>query len=289
MTDLSVLVLPDRHPVSAFVADVVEAERAGVRTVWTYDHITWPLLADQPWYGAVPILAAAATATSRVRLGLQVASPNYREPAPFAKELMTLDQISGGRLEAGLGAGTEGPDAIVLGNPQRTPRERMDRFVEWIGLLDTLLTQDVTTVRGERFSAVGASMMPGCVQKPRVPFTVAGTGPRSLAQVARYGQAWVTYGPYGPQVGPDQWFAALALQAEKLDKALGDRPASEVRRVVQFGVESQWAFESRDRYADTVGRLAELGFDEISLHWPRPDGRGIPSAFLPVVLESHGL
>src|SRR6476661_5198238 len=66
---LSALVLPDRHPVSAFLAEVQEAEQAGVRAVWTYDHLTWPLLADGPWYGAVPLLAAAAMATKRVRLG----------------------------------------------------------------------------------------------------------------------------------------------------------------------------------------------------------------------------
>ena len=56
--DLSAVVLPDRFPVSTFLDDVLAAERAGVRTVWTYDHLTWPLLADGPWFGAVPLLAA---------------------------------------------------------------------------------------------------------------------------------------------------------------------------------------------------------------------------------------
>lgn len=287
--DLSVLVLPDRHPTSDFLADVVRADRTGVRTVWTYDHITWPLLKDGPWYGAVPLLAAAAAVTSRVRLGLQVATPNYRHPVPFAKELMTLDQLSGGRLDAGLGAGTEGPDALVLGEQPRTPRERMDRFTEWLGLLDTLLRRPVTTERGERFSAVDAHMLPGCVQQPRVPFTVAGTGPRSLGLVARHGQAWVTYGPYGPEVGPEQWFAALEEQGRKLDKALGDRPATEVRRIVQFGLETRWPFESPARYAEAVARLAEIGFDEVSVHWPRPDGRGVPAEALDWVLDTHGV
>jgi alkanesulfonate monooxygenase SsuD/methylene tetrahydromethanopterin reductase-like flavin-dependent oxidoreductase (luciferase family) len=286
MTELSALVLPDRHPVGTFLAEVVEAERAGVRTVWTYDHLTWPLLKDNPWYGCVPLLAAAAGATERVRLGVQVATPNYRHPVPFAKELMTLDQLSGGRVEVGLGAGAEGPDAQVLGAPPGTPRERMDRFAEWIGLLDTLLVQPVTTVRGQRFSAIDAHQLPGCVQTPRVPFTVAGTGPRSLRLVAEHGQAWVTYGPYGPAVGPDEWFAALGRQSRQLDEVLDGR---RIRRIVNVGLESQWPFESRERYADTVGRLAELGFDEVSVHWPRPDGRGVPAAALSEVLAVHGL
>ncbi|GID30495.1 LLM class flavin-dependent oxidoreductase [Paractinoplanes brasiliensis] len=286
MTDLSVLVLPDRHPTSAWLAEVVEAERAGVHTVWTYDHLTWPLLRDNPWYGCVPLLAAAAGATERVRLGVQVATPNYRHPVPFAKELMTLDQLSGGRLEVGLGAGTESLDALVLGEPRLTPRERMDRFAEWIGLLDKLLVEPVVTAHGERYHAVDAHQLPGCVQTPRVPFTVAGTGPRSLGLVARHGQAWVTYGPYGPAVSPEEWFAALEKQSGQLDAVLEGR---RIRRIVNVGLESYWPFESRDRYADTVGRLAALGFDEVSVHWPRPDGRGVPAKALADVLAVHNL
>jgi len=288
---LSALVLPDRHPIAAFLDEVRAAEDAGVRTVWTYDHLTWPLLADSPWYGAVPLLAAAAVCTDRVRLGTQVATPNFRHPVPFAKELMTLDQLTGGRLEVGLGAGSEGPDATVLGEPRRTLRERADRFAEWLQLLDTLLREPVTTVRGERFSAVDAHQIPGCVQQPRLPFTVAATGPKALALAARHGQAWVTYGPYGPQVEPAQWFAALAEQSQRLTDVLAEqgRAPGALRRIAQFALETSWPFESAERYADTLGRLAELGFDEVSVHWTGPDGRGVPAAALPVVTAAHGL
>lgn len=287
---LSALVLPDRHPPVAFLDDVRAAEHAGVRTVWTYDHLTWPLLADSPWYGAVPLLAAAAMATDRVRLGTQVATPNFRHPVPFAKELMTLDQLTGGRLDVGLGAGSEGPDATVLGEPKRTLRERSDRFAEWLGLLDTLLREPVTTVHGNRFSAVDARQIPGCVQQPRLPFTVAATGPKALGLAARYGQAWVTYGPYGPQVQPDDWFAVLAEQSQRLTHVLAEqgRAPDALRRIVQFALEVQWPFESSQRYADTLGRLAALGFDEVTVHWTRPDGRGLPVGALPFLTAAHG-
>jgi hypothetical protein len=96
----------------------------------------------------------------------------------------------------------------------------------------------------------------------------------------------VTYGPYGPAVGPDEWFAALEKQSKQLDAVLAGR---RIRRIVNVGLESYWPFESRDRYADTVGRLAELGFDEVSVHWPRPDGRGVPAKALPGVLSVHSL
>jgi alkanesulfonate monooxygenase SsuD/methylene tetrahydromethanopterin reductase-like flavin-dependent oxidoreductase (luciferase family) len=287
---LAALVLPDRHPVSVFLAEVAEAEQAGVRLVSTYDHLTWPLLADGPWYGAVPLLAAAAVRTDRVRLGTQVASPNFRHPVPFAKELMTLDQLTDGRLELGVGAGTEGPDALVLGDPPLSRRERTDRFAEWLALLDQLLREPVTTVHGERFTAVDAHQLPGCVQRPRLPFTVAATGPRALRLAARYGQRWVTYGPFGAEVAPEEWLAAVAGQSARLTDALTEegRPADAVGRSAQLGLGASWPFESAGRYADALGRLAEAGIDEVGVHWPRPDGRGVPRAALPLLAEAHG-
>jgi alkanesulfonate monooxygenase SsuD/methylene tetrahydromethanopterin reductase-like flavin-dependent oxidoreductase (luciferase family) len=289
--DLSAVVLPDRFPISTFLDDVRAAGDAGVRTVWTYDHLTWPLLEDGPWFGAVPLLAAAAVRTERVRLGTLVATPNFRHPAPFAKELMTLDQLSGGRLEVGVGAGTEGPDARVLGGEALTLAERADRFAEWLSTLDRLLREPVSTIEGTWYRAVDAHQLPGCVQQPRVPFTVAATGPRALSLAARLGSAWVTYGPYGADVGADEWFAAVGHQSLRLTEALEreGRGASDLRRTVLFGLEVRWPFQSRERYRDVLGRLAELGVAEVGVHWPRPDGRGVPAQAVPFVCEEHGL
>jgi alkanesulfonate monooxygenase SsuD/methylene tetrahydromethanopterin reductase-like flavin-dependent oxidoreductase (luciferase family) len=289
--DLSAVVLPDRFPVSTFLDDVLAAERAGVRTVWTYDHLTWPLLADGPWFGAVPLLAAAAVRTERVRLGTLVASPNFRHPAPFAKELMTLDQLTGGRLEVGVGAGTEGPDARVLGDEPLSRTQRADRFDEWLSMLDRLLREPVASVDGTWFTAVDAHQLPGCVQRPRVPFTVAAAGPRALALAARYGSAWVTYGPYGADVSSDEWFAAVGDQSRRLTEALEQegRGPADLRRTVLLGLEVRWPFESRERYLDTLGRLTELGVAEVGVHWPRPDGRGVPEPAMSFVADAHGL
>ncbi len=248
-------------------------------------------LADNPWYGAVPLLAAAAGVTDRVRLGTLIASPNFRHPVPFAKELVTLDQLTGGRLELGVGVGTEGLDARVLGEPPLPRAERTDRFAEWLSLLDTLLRQPVTTVHGERYSAVEAASVPGCVQQPRVPFTVAAAGPRALRLAARYGSGWVTYGPFGADVPAEEWLTAVAEQSARLTETLAEegREASALRRVVLAGLEFTWPYESAERYRDTLGRLTEAGIDEIAIHWPRPDdGRGVPAAALPMVLEVHG-
>lgn len=286
---LSAIVLPDRDPISDFLADVMEAEAAGVRTVWTYDHLSWPMLRENPWYGCIPLLAAAAAVTTTVRLGPQVLTPNFRHPVPLAKELMTLDRLSGGRLDIGIGAGTEGPDAGVLGEPSYSRAERTARYLEWTALLDELLTNDITTVDGERFSALEAHQLPGCVQRPRAPFTVAGAGPKALAAVARHGQAWVTYGPYGPEVDEQAWFAGVEQQSADLTAALErtGRTSGSITRIAQFGIVTSWPFAGAGKYRETQDRLAAAGFTELSVHWPRPDGRGLTRDQLDMVLAAH--
>lgn len=81
------------------------ADHLGFDHAWTFDHLAWRSLREAPWFGAVPTLAAAAAVTSSIRLGTLVASPNFRHPVPFARELITLDHISEGRFTLGIGAG----------------------------------------------------------------------------------------------------------------------------------------------------------------------------------------
>src|SRR4030095_6385162 len=119
------------------------AEELGFHHAWTYDHLTWWAFRGKIGFEALPPLAAAAVTTSRLRLGTLVASPNFRHPVPFAKELMTLDDISNGRITVGLGAGTDGVDALALGKQPWLPRERADRFYEVVALLDRLLDDPV--------------------------------------------------------------------------------------------------------------------------------------------------
>jgi alkanesulfonate monooxygenase SsuD/methylene tetrahydromethanopterin reductase-like flavin-dependent oxidoreductase (luciferase family) len=129
------------------------------------------------------------------------------------------------------------------------------------------------------------------VQQPRLPFTVAAAGPQALGLAARYGQGWVTYGPYVDAGGAGDWFAAVAEQSRRLTDALAleGRDPADIRRVVLIGLETAWPFESAERYADTLGRLADSGFDEVAVHWPRPDARGVPARAMPFVAAAHGL
>lgn len=287
--DVSVVVLPDR-PYADIVAAARTAEECGARTVWTYDHLAWRDLADGPWLGMVPLLAALARDTRSVRLGPLVTSPNFRHPVTLAKEAMTLDVLSEGRLELGIGAGGIGWDATVLGGDVLPPAERVDRFAEFVGLLDHLLRRPAgVTARGERFSAIDARTLPGCVQRPRVPFTLAASGPRALELVAVHADCWVTVGPL-VDVDREGWFAAVTAQAAALDTACltHDRDPASVRRIALMSLPYAWATASLEAYADLVSRLEQLGFDEVALHWPRPwEGRGVPEELIVPILESH--
>jgi alkanesulfonate monooxygenase SsuD/methylene tetrahydromethanopterin reductase-like flavin-dependent oxidoreductase (luciferase family) len=209
-----------------------------------------------------------------------VTSPNFRHPVTLAKELISLDDISNGRITLGIGAGGNGFDATTLLKSDQepwTPRERADRFGEFVPLLDRLLTEDSVSHDGDFYSAHEARNIPGCVQRPRLPFAVAATGPRGMKLAARYGQAWVTTGdPKLYETGsPEQSVQAIRGQAEKLAAACAavGRDASELDKILLTGFTPDRGrpLESLDAFVDFAGRHAELGFTDIVIHWPIPD------------------
>jgi alkanesulfonate monooxygenase SsuD/methylene tetrahydromethanopterin reductase-like flavin-dependent oxidoreductase (luciferase family) len=206
-----------------------------------------------------------------------VTSPNFRHPVTLAKDLISLDDVSGGRFTLGVGAGGTGFDATALGQEAWTPRERADRFAEFVPLLDRLLTEDSVTHEGTYYSAVEARNIPGCVQRPRLPFAVAATGPRGLRLAARYGQAWVTTGdPKLFESGtPEQSRDAIRGQIDKLSKACAEigRNVAELDKILLTGFTPDRGrpLESVDAFVDFAGRHLELGFNEIVVHAPIPD------------------
>lgn len=250
------------------------ADDLGFHAANTYDHLSWRSFRDGPWFGAVPTLAAAAGVTDRVRLGTLVSSPNFREPVTFAKDVMTLDDLSDGRITVGLGAGTTGFDATVLGGEPWSPGERADRLADFTVLLDRLLTEPAVTHDDGHYRAHEARTIPGPVQSPRVPFAIAATGPRGLRLAARYGQAWVTTGDghLGDDATPAASRAAVRDQVERLERACDDaeRDPSTVERILLTGFTPDPALESVDAFVETARAYEAVGITEIVLHWPIP-------------------
>ena len=271
---LGVLILPE-HPWREAAPQWQRAEAMGFDHAWTYDHIAWRTLRDSAWFAAVPTLTAAALATSTIRLGTLVASPNFRHPVPFARELITLDDLCDGRLTVGLGSGGEGWDATILGQEAWSPAERFDRLEEFVDLLDRVLRGPSTTATGTYYSADAAPNAPGCVQEPRVPFAIAATGERGMRLAVAHAEVWVTNGlrtHTGPPLSATEGAAVVREQQQRLDAlcAEAERDPASLRRLVLTGTRLGAGLESIETWRETQAAYEAVGATDLVVHWPRP-------------------
>ena len=252
------------------------ADDAGFATAWTYDHIRWGGMPDGPWHAAVPVLAAAAGVTSRIRLGTLVATPNFRHPVPLAREALTLDDLSEGRLDLGLGPGSEGPDASAVGQAPWSRAERMERFEQFLQVVHPILNGTPatrTSLHTDHYDAVEAPSTPGAIQSP-FPLTIAAGGPRGLALAATYGRQWVTIGPTsgGPRTA-ERILESARHQCQLLRAACAEsgRDPQTLAKVLLWGP-TEPVLTSSDQFEDLAGPYAELGFDQFVLHHPAQTG-----------------
>ncbi|GAA1676230.1 LLM class flavin-dependent oxidoreductase [Fodinicola feengrottensis] len=244
----------------------------GYAHLWTFDHLSWREYAGRPWMSALPLLTATAATTNRIRLGTMVASPNFRHPVPFAHELMTLDQISAGRFILGIGAGGTGWDATALGLPAWSTPERVSRFGEFLSTLDTLLTQPETTLSGTYYSASQVRIVPGCAQKPRLPFGIAAVGRKALALTARYGDAWVTTGA-SPTRPVEEWRLSIAEQWRTIEEECAkiDRDPGSIDKIFVAGGTPERFTSTVDTFANLVDELGKADFTDLVFQHPRED------------------
>jgi alkanesulfonate monooxygenase SsuD/methylene tetrahydromethanopterin reductase-like flavin-dependent oxidoreductase (luciferase family) len=252
------------------------ADAVGFSTAWTYDHVRWGGMPDGPWHAAVPVLAAAAAVTRRIRLGTLVATPNFRHPVTLARDVLALDDVSRGRFDLGVGPGSEGPDATALGQAPWSVTERMERFGEFLQILRPILDGDAatrTTLTGRHYASAEAPSTPGALQAP-FPLTVAAGGRRGLGLAAEYGQQWVTIGPAGP--GPrtrESVLQAVRRQVALLEIACGEvgRNPSTLRKVLLW-TPVETVITSLDQFDELAAPYEDLGFDQLVLHHPQQTG-----------------
>lgn len=245
-------------------------EALGYDSCWLPDHFVPPFRPEGPLMEAWTLLAALATATERVRLGILVSCNTFRHPPLLAKQAVTVDHVSGGRLELGLGAGWFAPEHKMFGLPLPGPRELVDRFREAVEVVDLLLRQDVTSFDGAHYRLREAPFRPAPLQQPRPPLTLGAHGPRMMRIVARYADRWNSNG-------------AVAEMRERnglLDDqcaAIGRDPATILRShlyvPVQLPDERPW--DSVEAFRDFVGRFREAGVNEFLLQPPPAEQFGV--------------
>lgn len=244
------------------LADATEAYDIG----WNFDHL-YPIYGElsEPCLEGWTMLAALAEATERVRLGCLVGATPYRAPAVLAKMAATIDIVSDGRLELGLGAGwhVAEADAYDLLLPPKLS-DRFDLFDEACEIIIGLLRDEVTTFAGDHFTITDAFLAPKGPQTPP-PVTIGGTGPtRTLRAVARFADWWNT-----PFWDPDDHEAKAEILAGHCE-AIGRDPATIRHSTHVFVLDGQ----SIDEIADTLGGVIEAGIDQPIAYFQPPFGPG---------------
>ncbi|HSS61975.1 MAG TPA: TIGR03560 family F420-dependent LLM class oxidoreductase [Candidatus Limnocylindrales bacterium] len=231
------------------------AEEAGFDHLWDFDHLAsiGPVGPDRPIYEGWALQAAMAEATKRVRIGCMVTGNTYRHPVVLAKLAVTVDHLSGGRLEFGIGAAWAEIEHQMYGIEGLD--HRVGRLSESLQIIRSLWTEDRTTFEGRYYQLKDAIANPKPLQKPYPPIWIGASGDATLRLAARHADVWNIAGG-----GPDEVRAMIA-RFEEACAAVG-RDSGEVRRSLQY----DWDGKNRQELVDLSGRLLELGVTEQVLY-----------------------
>jgi alkanesulfonate monooxygenase SsuD/methylene tetrahydromethanopterin reductase-like flavin-dependent oxidoreductase (luciferase family) len=244
-----------------------------------------------PWLEAWTMLAALAAQTTRIRLATWVTQIPLRNPALLARQALTVDHISNGRLEVGLGIGlTTDPSIPMMGLPNWGYPERIARFKEYVEIVDRLLSNEVTTYEGKYYQVSEAMMDPRPIQKPRPPMVIAANGPVMLKRAAELADNWNSV---GYNEGFEEQLARLRERIRLIDRhcvAIGRDPASLRRSYLVL--DSAPYCGSTAAFADAMQRLIDLGISEIGIGYPRypeqlPVFERIARETIPTLKERH--
>ena len=241
-----------------------EADRIAVfDSAWTFDHF-YPIHVPDtsgPCLEGWTTLTALAQATSRLRIGCMVTGVVYRHPAVLANMAATLDIISEGRLELGIGAGWNQEECDAYGIELGSLTERFDRFDEACEVLVGLLSNETSSFDGDYFQLDDARCEPKSVQRPHPPICIGGGGPRrTLPAVARWAQHW-NY-PGWDVDGFTAKHELLARECERIGRDVGDVMTS---CHVPFEPEA-----GPIACAEHAARMGEAGVDLVIVYLPVP-------------------
>jgi F420-dependent oxidoreductase-like protein len=249
------------------------AEQAGFDGIWVFDHFK-PLYGDPkgPCMEAWTLLAALAAITTRIRLGALVTGITYRHPSILATEAITVDQISNGRLEIGLGAAWHQPEHEELGIAFPSIKERAEQLEEGVQVMRLLMTKDRATFRGRHYQLDEATYYPRPAQKPHPPFWIGADGVQlMLPIVARQADAWHSF-------GSDTTLAGKSRLLDELAEKAGRDPKT-ILRSASLSLSEPW-----DRVRRRGIALREAGFGYLIAEWPS-EGQGRLETFVEKVMR----
>ena len=250
------LKLTQHVPIDTFRTVWRIADDSGFDHCWNMDHFA--TLGDDgtgPIYDAWTMLAAMAEVTTNVRIGCMVTGNTYRHPGVLAKQAVTVDHLSGGRLEFGLGSAWAEREHTMLGLEFGTAGQRLDRLEEACQVIRSLWTEAETSHTGTHYRLDGAVSEPKPVQQPYPPIWIGGSGrKRTLRITAEYADAWNAAG------GSPEEVAELSGVLDRHCADVGRDPA-EIRRTIQLRI----ADESDDELLSRIETYAAVGITEVIL------------------------
>ena len=244
------------------------AEELGFDVLWNVDTVVDPDRPRSTMFDGPATLAVMAVTTAGIRIGTLVTSLYFRSPVTAAKASVTVDHLSGGRLEIALGVGDPSAGEGAAGVTW-SAGERVRRFAEFVELFDRLLSKEVTTFDGEFYRCTEAETVPLPLQRPRPPITIAAHGPKMLELAAERADGWSSWGGYDVET-EEQMFAVTRDRSARFDDLcaqVGRDPTAIRHSLCVFPPLTPW--ESAGYFRDMVGRYAEIGIDEFVLYWPR--------------------
>ena len=269
-----VLILPSLSWES-LLARFQKVEDLGFDLAVAGDHFVDWTDPSRPWFEVWTMLAAVAQATSHVRIATCVAQIPLRPPAMCARLALSMDHISNGRFELGLGLGLPiDPSYDMMGIPNWTNKERAARFKEYVEIVDRMLSNEITTYKGEFYEVNGACMNPRPIQKPRPPITIAALGPRMMNYAATYADTWNTMSfaeTFEAQLeetrGRVEHIRASCARAGRAPETL--RLSFNLFDPKARSSGGRFSFyESPQAFMDMARPLMDLGFTEIGLYYP---------------------
>ncbi|MEK0325875.1 MAG: TIGR03560 family F420-dependent LLM class oxidoreductase [Nitrosopumilus sp.] len=170
---------------------VLRAEELGYESLWLTDHFfTFPTPTNKPYLEVLSLLSALSAVTSKIRLGVLVIGNSYRLPSMLAKITSTIDNVSNGRLELGIGAGWFEPEYNAYGYPYPKASIRIEQLKEAVQIIKLMWTKESASFEGKHYKISDAICTPAPVQKPHPPITIGGEGERLLGVVAAEADRW---------------------------------------------------------------------------------------------------
>lgn len=276
MSDFRIgVVTGGRLPIPDLVSRWQEAEELGFDTVWVTDHF---ITGDEPAFDAPiqeawTLIAGLAMVTSRIRFGVMVTGNTYRNPALLLKEAITVDHLSNGRLEFGVGAGWWVREHEAYGYEMAGAGELVDRFREALEIWDGMQRNATFDYHGKYYFVTDAPCEPKPIQQPTLPLVIGASGPRMMRLVAKHANTWNTRAPVATALERSQLLDAKCAEV--------GRDPKEISRSI-WPMPHPW--DSLEEVQRVIAEYREAGFNDFVFTWPPDDKQDVMRQFAREIL-----